>query len=119
MRVAVALAVAIAALRGAPFAWSVLQTTAPGIVYTVPAVLTDKAIDVTETEIPRGAVIRYLIVNRGSRPYAVQVSSVATHPIPPNGRARLEVIWNHRGRFVFRTLYRGKPAGPRRLISVV
>jgi len=107
MRIAITLAAAIAALAHAPFAVSSRQTTAPNVIYTIPAVLTDKTIELTHTEIPRGAVIRYLIVNRGTRPYALQISSASTRPIPPKGRARLQVIWNDRGRFVFRTLYRG------------
>jgi hypothetical protein len=60
-----------------------------------------------------------LIVNRGTRPYALQIWSASTRPIPPKGRARLQVIWNDRGRFVFRTLYRGKAAGPHGSITVV
>jgi hypothetical protein len=60
-----------------------------------------------------------LIVNRGTRPYALQIWSASTRPIPPQGRARLQVIWNERGRFVFRMLYRGKAAGPHGSITVV
>ena len=119
MRIAITLAAAIAALAHAPFAVSSRQTTAPNVIYTIPAVLTDKTIELTHTEIPRGAVIRYLIVNRGTRPYALQIWTGVTRPIPPKGRARLTVNWDYRGRFVYRTLYRGRPAGPYGSVTVV
>ena len=119
MRIATALATLFMALAAVPLAFSSHDTTSPGIVYTLPAVLTDNAIEVGETLIPRGTVIRYLIVNRGSRPYALRIASTATRPIPPRGRARLQITWNRRGRFTLRTLYRGKPVGPRRSITVI
>jgi hypothetical protein len=67
------------------------QTTQPNIVYTIPAVLTDTKIELTHNHVPRGAMIRYTIVNRGSRPYAFQIWKAKTRPIStegPNPRPR-------------------------------
>jgi hypothetical protein len=116
---ALALAAAIATLGGAHLASAEWQTTQPPLVYTVLAVLTDKSIQLTHTRVPRGVVIRYTIVNHGSRPYVLQIWTRVTRPIPPKGRARLTVNWDFRGRFVYRTLYRGRPAGPHGSVTVV
>jgi hypothetical protein len=114
----IVLAAAAALLAAVPFASAEPQTTLPSIVYTIPAVLTDKEIELTHTQVPRGVMIRYSIVNRGTLPYTFQIWKAKTGPIPPNGRARLRVNWDHRGRFLFRTLYRGKATGPRGSVTV-
>ena len=116
---ALLLSAALATLGGAQLASAEWQTTQPTLLYTVPAVLTDKSIQLTHTRVPRGVVIRYTIVNHGSRPYALQIWTRLTRPIPPNGRARLTVNWDNRGRFVYRTLYRGRSAGPHGSVTVV
>src|SRR5689334_12163468 len=116
---ALLLAAALSTLGGAHLASAEPQTTQPTILYTVPAVLTDKSIRLMHTRVPRGVVIRYTIVNHGNRPYAFQIWRQATRPIPPQGRARLTVNWDFRGRFVYRTFYRGRPAGPHGTVTVV
>jgi hypothetical protein len=118
MRLQIGLAAAVAMLAAVPFASAERQTTQPSIVYTIPAVLTDKRIELTHTQVPRGVMIRYAILNRGTRPYTFQIWKAKTGPIPPKGRARLRVYWDDRGRFLFRTLYRGKLAGPRGSVTV-
>ena len=118
MKTGIALAAAIATLTAVPFASARRDTTAPTLVYTVPVLLTDKKIELTETRLPRGAMIRYTVVNHGSRPYAFQIWKARTRPLPPLGRARLFVYWDYRGHFVYRTIYRGKPAGPQGSVNV-
>jgi hypothetical protein len=61
---------------------------------------------------------RYAIVNRGTRRYAVHIWDASTAPTSPKGRVVLLVNWRNRGRFVYQILYHGKPAGPRRSITV-
>jgi hypothetical protein len=116
---ALVLAAVIATLGGAHLASAHRQTTQPTLLYTVPAVLTDTSIRLTRTRVPRGAMIRYTVVNDGSRPYALQIWTAVTRPIPPKGRTRLTVNWDYRGRFLYRTLYRGRPAGPHGSVTVV
>src|SRR6266853_2383986 len=112
MKTGLALAAAITTLTAAPFASAGRDTTAPPSAYTVPVLLTDKKIELTETRLPRGAMIRYQVVNHGSRKYAFQIWNARTRPVPPHGRALIRVNWDYRGHFVYRTIYRGKPAGP-------
>jgi hypothetical protein len=119
MRTALAVVAAIATLGAASFASARPQTTQPNVVYTIPAVLTDKTIKLSHTVLPRGTVIRYTVVNRGSRPYALEIGKAATRAIPPHRRARIRVSWDYRGRFVYRTLYRGRPTGPHGSITVI
>jgi hypothetical protein len=118
MKAGIALAAAIATLTAVPVASAGRDTTAPTLVYTVPVLLTDKKIELTETRLPRGAMIRYTVVNHGSRKYVFQIWKAWTRPIPPHGRARLFVYWDHRGHFAYRTIYRGKPAGPQGSVNV-
>jgi hypothetical protein len=102
------------------------QTTKPGIVYTVTVILTDTRITLTHrakgtlglSRLPRGAIIRYEIVNRGSRPYVFRIWSSETAPIRPRKRDSILVNWNYRGRFVYKTIYRGKPFGPKGTVIV-
>ncbi len=118
MKARIALAAAITTLAAAPFASAGRDTTAPTLVYTVPVLLTDKKIELTETRLPRGAMLRYQVVNDGSRKYAFQIRNATTRPIPLHGRALIRVNWDHRGHFVYRTIYRGNPAGPLGSINV-
>jgi hypothetical protein len=118
MKARIALAAAITTLTAVPFALAGRDTTAPTLVYTVPVLLTDKKIELTETRLRRGAIIRYQVVNHGSRPYAFQIWNARTRPIPPHGRTLIRVNWDYRGHFVYRTIYRGKPAGPQGSVNV-
>ena len=118
MKAGIALTAAITTLTAAPFASAGRDTTAPTPVYTVSVVLTDKKIELTETRLPRGVAIRYTIVNHSSRKYAFQIWKARTRPIPPHGRALISVNWDHRGHFVYRTIYHGKPAGPQGSVNV-
>jgi hypothetical protein len=118
MKLRIVFATAVALVAAVPFASAERQTTIASIVYTVPAVLTDKEIGLSHTHVPRGVMIRYTILNRGTRPYTFQIWKAKTGPIPRKGRARLRVNWDFRGHFTFRPLYRGKPAGPRGSVTV-
>jgi hypothetical protein len=118
MKAGIALAAAIGTLTVLPFASAGRDTTAPTLVYTVPVLLTDKKIELAETRLPRGAMIRYTVINHGSRKYVFQIWNARTRPIPPHGRALIRVNWDYRGHFAYRTIYRGKPVGPQGSVSV-
>ena len=118
MKARIALAAAVAVAAGVPVASANRQTTRPNILYTIPAVLSDTAIKLTHTRLPRGTMIRYAIINQGSRTYAFQIGKRQSPPIPPKGRAVIRVNWDYRGRFTYRTLYRGRSAGPHGTITV-
>jgi hypothetical protein len=120
MRRAAKLAAAIAALATATSpAIAARQTTQPGVIYTIPAVLTNNAIQLTHTRVPRGTTIRYTIANHGTRAYSFRIGNKTTRPIPPHARVRVRVDWNRRGRFLYGTYYHGKPAGPRGYVTVL
>ena len=120
MKLVTALATAIAAIATvtAP-ALAARETTQPGLIYTIPAVLTNDRIELTETHIPRGTTIRYTIVNHGTRAYSFRIGETTTLPIPPQGRTRVRINWERRGRYLYGTYYRGRPAGPSGYITVI
>jgi len=67
---------------------------------------------------PRGAIIRYDVTNNGTRAYALKVWDTVTRVMKPGGHDSFLVNWNYRGRYVYRTLFRGKPLGPKGLIEI-
>jgi hypothetical protein len=69
--------------------------------------------------LPRGAVIRYAVTNKGTRPYVFKMWETVTSAIKPHGgHDSFLVNWNYRGRYLYETLYRGKPAGPHGFITI-
>jgi hypothetical protein len=104
------------------------KTTTPGVVYVVKVTLTNTSITIpkdrfslhtTYPRLPRGAVIRYAVTNKGTRPYAFKMWDTVTTVLKPHGgRDSFLVNWNYRGRYEYETLFRGKPAGPHGFITI-
>jgi hypothetical protein len=104
------------------------QTTTPGVVYVLKVKLTDSSIVIqtdrfcTRSECPRyprGALIRYAITNRGTKPYVFQIwASRSTVLRPSGGHDTVLINWSFRGRFLYEKLYRGKRAGPRGYVTI-
>ncbi|MDX6551785.1 MAG: hypothetical protein QOH74_273, partial [Gaiellales bacterium] len=67
---------------------------------------------------PRGAAIRYKIINSGTRPYSLRIWDVTTPPIRPGHFDSVLVNWNYRGTFRYASLYHGKPLGPHGRIKI-
>jgi hypothetical protein len=101
-------------------------TTEPGVVYPVKVAIMDTKILIQKdkftrngvSRLPRGAQIRYEITNKGTKPYVFQIWRTKTNAIRPGGHDSFLVNWNYRGRYVYRTLLRGRPAGPKGLIII-
>jgi hypothetical protein len=102
------------------------QTTKPGVLYVVKTVITDAKVSIARDQytrngvshLPRGAVIRYALTNRGTKPYVFEIWGERTLPIRPGGHGAILVNWNYRGRYLYRTLYRGKPTGVKGYVVV-
>lgn len=94
------------------------QTTRPGTFYIVKVILADRAITISHARYARGAVIRYAIQNRGTRPYAFRIWGNDTAAIRPGGHDSILVNWDYRGRFLYESRFRGKSAGPKGYILV-
>jgi hypothetical protein len=103
-------------------------TTTPGVVYVVKVTLTNSSITIPKDKfslhspyprLPRGAVIRYAITNKGTRAYTFKMWDTVTTVLKPHGgRDSFLVNWNYRGRYAYETLYHGKPAGPHGFVTV-
>jgi hypothetical protein len=121
-----AVAAALVAAVVVPAAGARPQTTTPGVVYVVKVVLTDKAIAIAHDKFtrnaqiryPRGALIRYSVLNKGTHPYVFRVWGSNTAVIKPGARDSILINWNYRGRFAYEILLRGKPAGPKGSIII-
>jgi hypothetical protein len=113
-------AIAALAIVGVHPASALMNTTTPGVVYTIRIVLTDASISVGRDKFtrnghpvyPRGAVIHYQISNNGKRPYAFRIWDRIVPPIRPGRHTSILINWNYRGTFSYFTLYHHKPAGP-------
>jgi hypothetical protein len=112
---------------GPPPAGAAVQTTVPGVVYVVKLTVTDKAVvlpkdkfskGLTYARYPRGAVIRFKVINKGTRPYSVRIWDVATPAIRPGRFDTVLVNWNYRGSYNYASLYHGKPVGPHGMIKI-
>ncbi len=129
VRASLALAAAAAVLLGgvAQTASASSSTAAPGQVYIVKTTLTNTAIIIPPDKFdvglkypryPRGAAIQYKVTNKGTRPYSVQIWAGTTRVISPGHTDTILLNWNYRGNYVYRTLYRGKPAGPHGYVTI-
>lgn len=116
MRVCFAVAAAVAAATvGLASADSARGTTVPGLVYVSNLVISDNAVKVrvrhntwAETiRYRRGAEVRYVVVNRGSRAYSLDILGSVTGMLRPGKRTTMLVSWSRRGSFVFRASPRG------------
>jgi hypothetical protein len=94
------------------------RTTEPGVVYIVRVNFTDKKISVSHGRYVRGAVIRYHIRNRGTKPYSFRMWHDKTGVIRPRRTDSLFINWNYRGKYRYETLYRGKPTGVKGFITI-
>ena len=110
--------VAVLAVGLAGSAGARLETTRPGVLYVVKVIVKDTSISVAHARYLRGAVIRYAVYNRGTRPYAFEIWGNATTPVAPGKKDTILVNWNTRGKFLYRTLYKHKPAGPKGYIVI-
>jgi hypothetical protein len=95
------------------------ETTKPGIVYRVPVSITDAGIRVSHARYVRGAVIRYVVRNNGTRPYRFIIHGIATRVLAPRKVENVLINWNYRGRFLYRTTYRGRSTGLKGYITII
>jgi hypothetical protein len=109
LTVAAALAAATVVLHSAQ------ATTIPGRLYISDLAITDTSVKVhvrrdlwaSTLHYPRGAEVRYQIVNRGTRAYSLDILGSVTGRLLPGKRTSILVYWGRRGDFVFRASPRG------------
>ena len=104
------------------------RTTTPGVVYVQKVTLTDSSIAIQKDRFcvtsacpryPRGALIRYAITNRGTKPYVFQIWASRSIALRPHrGHDTVLVNWSYRGRFLYEKLYRNKPSGSRGYVTI-
>jgi hypothetical protein len=92
-------------------------TTQPGTLYVVRLEITDDSVLFRGDKFltrklyphyPRGADVRYDVVNRGTRAFSLNILGSTTGVVRPGKQRSILVYWGRRGRFVFRP----RPAGP-------
>jgi hypothetical protein len=116
----VVLLVALVALAVASVASSRPLTTTPGTIYVLKTRVDDTGIHIPKdkftkngiTRYPRGAQIRYVFMNEGSKPYSIFMWAAATLPIKPHGKATMFLNWQYRGTYSYYRKLHGKKIGP-------
>jgi hypothetical protein len=96
------------------------QTTTPGVIYVLVTPVDDKGIHIPKdqftrngiTRYPRGALIRYEFVNKGTKPYAVRMWAADTLVIKPGRKAAMLVNWAYRGDYTYARIYKGHQLRP-------
>ncbi|HEY3924969.1 MAG TPA: hypothetical protein VGL75_10455 [Acidothermaceae bacterium] len=126
-RIAIGVAAAAAVCAGVNSAVAPATTT-PGVIYVVKVTLTNSAITIPKDKfslhtkyprLPRGAQIRYEILNKGTRPYSFKIWGSTTGVMKARvGKDAIFINWTYRGKFLYETLYKGKPAGPKGYVTV-
>ncbi len=137
-------ALTVLACGAAALGGSASATTLPGKVYTIHAVLTDTTVklvpesklggnfieaDGRSAQFPRGAIINFKFVNKGSKPYLPALKILDTSQLPPlppgdrgkyftahrvvapGGRVEFIVTFSFRGPFSLLELLHKKPHG--------
>ncbi len=119
LSVAIAGCVAAIALPAAVMARPL--TTTPGVIYVIKTPVDDKGIHVPKdqftrngvTRYPRGAIIRYEFVNKGTKPYAVRMWAADTLVMKAHGgKAQMLVNWAYRGDYTYARIYKGHQIRP-------
>jgi hypothetical protein len=90
-------------------------TTQPGTVYVSKLVIDDHAIRVhvrrntwaSSVRYVRGAEVRFVVSNRGTRPVNLNILGSVTGVLRPGHTGTMLVSWTHRGRYVFRVRKNG------------
>ena len=114
LAVATALAVAVAvaaALTGVGSAGAATapDTTRPGVVYRVNVVIYDNRMTISHTRYVRGAIIRYHVLNKGTKPYGWVVQGVKLpKTLRPGQTSQILINWWRRGTFLAASTSRGK-----------
>lgn len=116
----IATAALVAAFALPAAATSRPQTTTPGVIYVLVTPVDDKGIHVPKDKFtrngvsryPRGAIIRYEFVNKGTKPYAVRMWAAETLVIKPGRKAPMLVNWAYRGDYTYARIYKGHQIGP-------
>ena len=93
-------------------------TTTPGVIYPVKVLITDTKITVAHDNYVHGAIILYRIQNRGTKPYTFEMWGARTAVIRPGKKDTMLVSWNYEGKFLYLSLFKGKPAGPKGFIRI-
>jgi hypothetical protein len=122
MRNAKAAAVAALAFAAVPAATQARPlTTTPGVIYVLKTSVDDKGVHIPRDQFtrngvsryPRGAIIRYEFVNRGTKPYAVHMWGAETVVMKAHGgKSAMLVNWQYRGDFHYWRILKGKRLTP-------
>lgn len=95
-------------------------TTKPGVIYVLKTIVDDKGVHIPKdqftrngvTRYPRGALIRYDFVNKGTKPYAVHIWATDTIVMKPGSTAARLVNWQYRGTYYYWRVLRGHRLSP-------
>jgi hypothetical protein len=121
VKTSVALAVALVAAVAVPAAIPAKpQTTTPGVIYVIKTRVDDTGIHIPKdkftrngvTRYPRGALIRYEFINKGTKPYAVRMWAADTVVIKPGRTDMMLVNWAYRGDYTYARIYKGHQIRP-------
>lgn len=121
MKTTLAVSVALVAAIAVPAAVHARpQTTKPGVIYVIKTRVDDKGIHIPKdqftrngvTRYPRGALIRYEFINKGTKPYAVRIWATETVVIKPGRTETRLVNWAYRGEYTYARIYKGHQISP-------
>jgi hypothetical protein len=115
---AICACIAVVAFPGAVSARP--STTTPGVIYVIKTPIDDKGVHIPKdkftrngvTRYPRGALIRYEFVNKGTKPYAVRMWAAETTIMKPGRKTQILVNWAYRGDYTYARILKGHQISP-------
>ena len=134
IRYAAPVLAAVLCLAGVSGVAAAPQTTAPDVLTQVKVSITDASVRIARDKFtqgslaryPRGAIIDFVVTNRGTKPYNAELlltgkhtftkyeikgTSIKSPPIPPGRTAHVRVNFYFRSTFAIRALLNGKEHG--------
>ena len=83
---------------------SATATTAPAVQMTINVTVNDAALTMSRYKARRGWAVHFVVRNRGSKPYAVDIGGLQTGPIAPGKKKTVSASLEERGRYPYKVL---------------
>lgn len=94
----------VGALAGLALLPSATATTAPAVQMTVNVVVRDGALFMSRKKARRGWAVHFVVQNKGTKPYAVDIGGLLTGPIQPGKKKTVSASLEERGRYPYKVL---------------
>ena len=94
-------------------------TTAPAVQVTIPVTVNDSGIFMSRKTAMRGWAAHFVVRNKGTKPYAVDIGGLLTGPIAPGKKRTVSASLEERGTFPYKVVVPSPTSRHRGIFRVV